>query len=90
MLGTAKHVRTNSVTSGYLPPAFRWKEVFQIPALLIVTPLFSDVDPQWFHHIPELKVHIWEEHGHFLFAEDPTRFNQEVEDFFAEHHLLEN
>ena len=88
MRGTAKHVRVNAVTTDFLPHALRWDEVFQIPALLLVTPAYADIDRHWLHHVPQLKVQHWEENGHFLFMEDPARFNEEVEKFLAEHGLL--
>lgn len=89
MMGTTKHVRVSALTTPLMPHAFRWDEIFSIPALLLATPLFSNFDKNWFHHVPELKVKMWNENGHFLFMEDPDRFNEEVLDFLSEHRLLE-
>jgi len=88
MTGTAKHVRANATTTNSVPHALRWNEVFQIPALLLVTPRFAEIDQHWLRHVPQLKVHVWGENGHFLFMEDPARFNKEVNQFLAEHNLM--
>ncbi|MCJ1303850.1 hypothetical protein MMC08_006661 [Hypocenomyce scalaris] len=88
MMATARHVRVNAVTTNALPHAIRWDEVFQIPALLLATPTLADIDLHWLRHVPQLKVQVWGENGHFLFMEDPVRFNEEVENFLAEHALL--
>ncbi|KAK5044752.1 hypothetical protein LTR84_010526 [Exophiala bonariae] len=88
MAGTAKHVRTNATTTDLLPPPFRWNDVYEIPALHIVTPRFADIDRAWLRHLPKLETREWADYGHFLFMEDPTRFNREVEAFVVENKLL--
>ena len=47
------------------------------------------MDKHWFHYIPRIDVSIWDEHGHFLFIDDPERFNAEVEVFLKKHKLVE-
>jgi pimeloyl-ACP methyl ester carboxylesterase len=89
MMDTAKHVRVSALTTPLMPHAFRWDEIFHIPALLLVTPPFSNYDRHWIHHLPELEVKYWEDNGHFLFLEAPDRFNEEVQGFLAQHSLLE-
>ena len=88
MLGTDKRVRINAVTTDSLPHSFGRQEVFDIPALLIAGPEKAKIDPHWLHHVPRMKISIWEGHGHFMFMEDPKRFNDEVEEFLSEHRLL--
>lgn len=89
MYGTPKHVRINAVTTDHLPHAMRWDDVFHdLPALHIVTPMLQNMDRHWLHHIPRLSTQVWTENGHFLFMEDPSRFNDEVQNFITEHHLL--
>ena len=88
MLGTAKYVRINARTSDHLPHAFKNDEIFDIPALLIVTPLFADIGYQWKYHIPNLEISTWKDSGHFLFMDDPVRFNEEVGQFLAKHMLI--
>lgn len=87
MTETAKHVRVSAVATRCLPHPFRGNEVYEIPALLMVTPQFSNLDQHWFHHIPNLKVHPWARNGHFLFMEDPVRFQREVEGFLEANSL---
>jgi pimeloyl-ACP methyl ester carboxylesterase len=88
MAGTAKHVRTNATTTDLLPPPFRWNDVYKIPALHIVTPRFADIDQAWLRHLPGLETREWTDYGHFLFMEDPLRFNSEVEAFVIKNNLL--
>ena len=88
MLRTAKHVRINARTSDHLPHAWKNEEIFDIPALLIVTPLFAEIGYQWKYHIPNLEVSLWEDDGHFLFMNDPIRFNEEVGQFLAKLDLV--
>ena len=88
MLGTAKHVRVNAVTTNSLPHAFRRQDIFEIPALLIAVPQNAKIDTLWLHHMPKLGISIWENNSHFLFMEDPERFNAEVERFLVEHGFL--
>ncbi|KIX04852.1 uncharacterized protein Z518_05723 [Rhinocladiella mackenziei CBS 650.93] len=88
MMGTARHVRVNAVTSDSLPHAYRWDEVFEIPALMIATPARARIDLHWLLHVPKLKITTWADHGHFLFMEDPERFNTEIEEFLTVHQPL--
>lgn len=90
MMGTAKHVRTNATTTIAQPHTWKYDEVYQIPALLIVTPRHEDIDRHWLHHIPQLKISVWKDNGHFLFMEDPELFNSEVEKFLTEHDFLQS
>ncbi|KAJ9602164.1 hypothetical protein H2200_013284 [Cladophialophora chaetospira] len=88
MTTTAKHVRCNATTTSCLPHALRYDNVFQIPALHLVTPMFADIDKHWLHHLPMLQTEIWTGYGHFLFMEDAPRFNDRVETFLKAHKLL--
>lgn len=88
MTGTAKHVRTNATTTDFLPPPFRWGDVFDIPALHLVTPRFADIDREWLHHLPRLESKEWNDYGHFLFMEDAERFNSEVLGFLEQNKLF--
>lgn len=88
MTSTAKHVRINAVTRDALPHTWRWNEIHDIPALLLVCPMFVEIDRQWLRHIPRLEVQFWEQNGHFLFMEDPERFNKEVVSFLEKNDLL--
>ncbi|KAK4065687.1 hypothetical protein Trihar35433_7807 [Trichoderma harzianum] len=87
MLKTKTHVRVNAITTNFLPHAWRWEDVYDIPALLIATPRLAKIDQQWLHHLPQLKISVWEGHGHFLFMEDCDRFNAEVQEFLEKHSL---
>lgn len=87
MFETKTHVRVNALTTNFLPHAWRWDDVFEVPALLIAAPKLARIDQQWLHHLPQLKISIWEGHGHFLFMEDCDRFNAEVQAFLAKHSL---
>lgn len=87
MMATNPYVRINAVTTDSLPHAFRFEEVYHVPALLIATPERASIDPHWLHHIPELKISVWEDHGHFLFMEDRERFATEVEEFLTKHNF---
>ncbi|KIX96435.1 uncharacterized protein Z520_07701 [Fonsecaea multimorphosa CBS 102226] len=87
MMATRLYVRVNAVTTDSLPHAFRFDEIYRVPALLIATPERANIDPHWLHHMPELKISVWEDHGHFLFMEDPERFAAEVEGFLVEHNF---
>ena len=90
VLSTARHVRCNATTTRVQPHAWRWDEVHQIPAVLFVVPMFENIDQAWLHHIPKLEVQKWKENGHFLFMEDPDRFNREVESFLQNNGLLQD
>lgn len=88
MTTTAKHVRCNATTTSSLPYALHYRDVFQVPALHIVAPMFADIDKHWLHHLPKLEAEIWPENGHFLFMENASRFNDRVESFLLEKSLL--
>lgn len=89
MTSTSKYVRLHSVTTDRLPHAWRYDEVYDIPALLLVTPVYSDIDRQWLHHMPALEVEELKGYGHFLFLEDPVMFNARVKKFLGEKQLLQ-
>lgn len=88
MAGTAKHVRCTANTTSTLPPALHYDKVFQVPALHIVTPTYADIDKRWLHHLPLLQIEIWAGYGHFLFMENPPRFNERVETFLKANKLM--
>lgn len=69
-----------------------WREIHQVPAVHLTTPRLEWFDKEaWLHHIPRMKVKMWgEEHGNFLFLEDPSRFNEDVERFLTENDLLQH
>jgi pimeloyl-ACP methyl ester carboxylesterase len=86
MLGTPKHVRCNASTQAPLPHAWRFDEIYQIPATRIVQPALCEFDNKsWQHHLPQLKTDVWEDHGHFLYMEDPPRFEVALKGFMKEH-----
>ena len=87
MLSTPKHVRLSATTSSYTPHAWRDNEIYDIPALNIVTPRFSTHDSEWERHMPRLRKQIWEDNGHFLFMEAPARFSAAVETFLEKERL---
>ncbi|KAK4554180.1 hypothetical protein LTR86_008707 [Recurvomyces mirabilis] len=78
---TSKYVRLHSVTTDKLPHAWRHDEVYDVPALLLVTPVYADIDRRWLQHMPRLQVENWDDHGHFLFMEEPVMFNARVKKF---------
>ena len=89
MMGTSKYVRCNASTTTAQPHMWRWDEVYEVPALLIVQPMFFNMtDKAWLRHIPRLETRLWEENGHFLFMEDPQRFNGEVEGWLIGNSLV--
>ncbi|KAK5154543.1 hypothetical protein LTS14_006680 [Recurvomyces mirabilis] len=81
---TSKYVRLHSVTTDKLPHAWRHDEVYDIPALLLVTPVYADIDRRWLQHMPGLQVENWNDHGHFLFMEEPVVFNSRVKNFMKQ------
>jgi len=97
MVGTSMHVRNGIMRGdGVKLPAKHdatttrkcddGEEVFQIPALGFTTQVVGRKYQS--PHVPRLEMRMWEGHGHFLFMEDPERFNREVEEFLVEHGLL--
>jgi pimeloyl-ACP methyl ester carboxylesterase len=89
MRNTPKHVRVNARTTNSQPAAMSVDQIYPIPALLLVTPRYADIDKDWIRHIPRLEVKLWEGHGHFPFLEDHVRFNHEVETFLQQHQLMQ-
>ena len=90
MVSTAKHVRCNATTTPMQPHAWRWGEVYDIPALHVVTPMFEErADGAWLRHLPKLETRLWRGYGHFLFMEDVERFNSEVEEWLQGKSLLQ-
>lgn len=83
-----KHVRVNVRTTENQPDAMSADEVYNIPAVLLVTPRYADIDKAWLYHLPRLETMLWEDHGHWPFMEDATRFNHEVDMFVKKHRLL--
>ena len=59
MTSTAKHVRCNATTTPVQPHAWRWDEVYNIPVLHIVTPMFEKIDGAWLRHLPRLETKLW-------------------------------
>lgn len=89
MAGTPTHVRVSAITTDSVPHQWRYDEVTSIPAYHIVTPMFSNIDKQWVHHIPQLRVEVWERYGHFLYMEAPERFNNALDQFLVDNSLLQ-
>ncbi|KIX99034.1 uncharacterized protein Z520_05495 [Fonsecaea multimorphosa CBS 102226] len=87
MKNTAKHVRINVRTTDAQPEPMSVEQVYHIPAVLLVTPRYADVDEEWVHHLPQLETKLWEGYGHFPFLEDATRFNHEVDLFLKKNAL---
>lgn len=85
MLSTPKHVRVSAVGTQSRPHAFRWSEVYDIPALHIAT-FFKEMDGYWKHHMPriELQAEEWRGCSHFPFLDRPERFNEVVEEWIKE------
>lgn len=91
ILNTPSYVRSNSVINFANVHAWRYTEVYDIPALLLARPVAMAIfDQFWLHHMPKLEVNTdaWMENGHFLFMEDPETFNQKVEEFLRRHGLM--
>ena len=89
MNNTPKHVRISARTTENQPDAMSNDQIYQIPALHLVTPRYADVDKNWMVHLPRLETRLWDGHGHFPFIEDAPRFNQAVEAFLTEHELMQ-
>ena len=88
MLSTPKHVRVSCVSTREHPHAWRWDEVYDIPALHIGTVFVFGSNEYWKHHIPRLEVDAWTECAHFPFMEQPERFNERVVKFIEDNRLL--
>ena len=86
-MSTPEHVRISTVATNSLPHAYRGNETYNIPAIQIRRST-NPVDQLWHYHFPKLEVEVWEGHSHFLFMEDPERFNTTVEEFLKRHKLL--
>ena len=89
MKATAKHVRCNATTTAVQPHAWRWDEIYGIPALHVVTPVYEGIDRAWLRHIPKLETRVWKDNGHFLFMEDAENFNEEVGMWLKEESLIQ-
>jgi pimeloyl-ACP methyl ester carboxylesterase len=89
MLATSKHVRTTATTSDALPHALSYDEVFDIPAVHIAAPSCPPMHKHWLHHVPRLRLLQIDGVSHFLFLEEPARFNKEVESFIKKNNLLQ-
>ncbi|KAL6242232.1 hypothetical protein RBB50_010780 [Rhinocladiella similis] len=89
MMSTAKHVRTNATTTNSLPHVLREDEVFEIPALHMDAMKLGRNYDRWLYHLPQLQTQEWKGYGHFLFMEDVSRFNGEVDKFLTKHNLLQ-
>ncbi|QKX63262.1 uncharacterized protein TRUGW13939_10431 [Talaromyces rugulosus] len=89
MAGTSTHVRVSAVATDSVPHQWRYDNVTTIPAFHVVTPNFSNIDKNWVHHIPQLRVEVWEGHGHFMHMEAPERFNNTVDRFLVDNSLLQ-
>lgn len=89
MTSTPKRVRLSAVGTHSRPHAWRWDEVYEIPALHIAT-MFKEMDGYWMHHIPriELQEEEWRGCSHFPFLDRPERFNEVVEGWIKEKGLL--
>lgn len=88
MMRTAKHVRCNATTTLVQPHAWRWDEIYDIPALHIVTPTYEKTNGAWLRHVPKLEMRVWKDNGHFLFMEDAARFNEEVKTWLEGKNLI--
>ncbi|CRG87874.1 hypothetical protein PISL3812_04895 [Talaromyces islandicus] len=88
MVRTPTHVRA-SVVANSVTHQWRYDDVRNIPAFHIVTSQFSNIDKTWVHHIPQLRVEVWEGSGHFLHMETPQRFNNALVQFLVDNSLLQ-
>lgn len=89
MTSTPKHVRISCTGTEARPHAFRYDEVYDIPALHIGT-VFAKMDPFWKHHLPriELQEEEWRDCKHFPFMEEPERFDKAVEKWIGEKGIM--
>jgi pimeloyl-ACP methyl ester carboxylesterase len=74
MLATPEHVRISATCSPAIPPPFRPDEQYDVP-LRHIQVARRVVSAEWARIFPRFEVERWEDHGHFLFMEDPDRFN---------------
>ena len=89
-MATPTHVRVSTTTTNSLPPAYRGDELYDIPALHITKDPTQE-DLLWRRHFPQLQTEFWKEgYSHWLFMEDPERFNASVEAFLQTHGFFEN
>lgn len=86
---TPLYVRLNSGCTDALPPHWRWEEVFaKTPMLHITSKDGAAWDEQHRHHLPNLKVEVWDGVSIFLHMDVPERFNARVEKFLGENSLV--
>jgi pimeloyl-ACP methyl ester carboxylesterase len=78
MLATPEHVRISATCSPAIPPPFRATEQYAVP-LHHIQVARREVSAEWARIFPQHEVEKWEDHGHFLFMEDPARFNASLE-----------
>jgi pimeloyl-ACP methyl ester carboxylesterase len=78
MLATPEHVRISATCSPAIPPPFRAAEQYTLP-LTHIQIARREVSTEWGRIFPRFEVEKWENHGHFLFMEDPARFNASLE-----------
>lgn len=85
MVSTPVHVRISATGTTTRPHHFRYDEIYNIPALHMGT-VFKEMDPFWKHHMPQivLEEEKWKDCGHFVFLDQPERFNEAVEGWIRE------
>lgn len=90
MMSAAKHVRCNANTTYAQPHAWRWDEIYNIPAVHIIPPFAERfIDQAWYRHLPKMEKLVWPDNGHFLFMEDPEKFNKDVDEWLKKEKLLQ-
>ncbi|KAH8691472.1 Alpha/Beta hydrolase protein [Talaromyces proteolyticus] len=90
MMTTPKHVRVSVVATDAVPHALGYDDVFNIPAVHVVSERYSNIDKMWLHHLPQLHLAVWREAGHFLQIENPEALNKLVNKFLVDNNLLQN
>lgn len=90
MTSTPKHVRISCLTALSRPHAFRYDEVYDIPAVQIGT-LFAKMDPFWKHPLAqiELQQEEWRDCAHFPLKDHPEGFNEAVTKWMEAKGLME-
>lgn len=90
MVSTPKHVRVSATCTSTRPHAWRYEEVYDIPAMNVGTMFAGMVDMAWKHHMPriELEEDGWKDCSHFPFMDQPERFNGAVERWIEEKGLM--
>jgi pimeloyl-ACP methyl ester carboxylesterase len=86
MLATPQYVRVAAVTSVSKLPPRSSADAFDVPVLAVsASYAASALRALMLPMFPRLQIQKWEKYGHFLMMEDPERFNQTLESFFAAH-----